>query len=366
MFLRKLSVLNFKNLAEAELSFGPRINCFVGGNGMGKTNVLDAIYYLSMCRSALTMTDAQSVRHGADFFVLDAEYSTGSDRKECVVCSFKKGSGKTLRRNGKEYEKLSAHLGLIPVVIVSPADTVLINESAEERRRWLNSFLSQLDKPYLAAIIKYNHVLAERNRLLKQSYARSTGEIMEILDMQLVEAGEAVHRKREEIIERLVPFVADYYRILSGDNEQVELRYHSELNETPLADLLAAARERDRVNQFTTSGIHRDDMKMKIGDYPLRKYGSQGQQKSFLIALKLAQYSIVAGHMGEKPLLLLDDLFDKLDMQRVERLIELVSQEDFGQIFITDCNKVRLESVLESSGQDYTLFNVEGGKTCRI
>ena len=366
MFLRKLSVLNFKNLAQAELSFGSRVNCFVGGNGAGKTNLIDAVYYLSMCRSALTMTDAQSVRHGADFFVLDAEYSTAADKKECVVCSFRKGGGKTLKRNGKEYEKLSAHLGLIPVVIVSPADTVLVNESAEERRRWLNAFLSQLDKTYLASIIKYNHVLAERNRLLKQSYARSTGEIMEILDMQLVEAGEAVHRKRAEIIERLVPYVAEYYPILSGDGEQVELHYRSELNDTPFTDLLAAARERDRVNQFTTSGVHRDDMRMKIGGYPLRKYGSQGQQKSFLIALKLAQYSIVAAHSGEKPLLLLDDLFDKLDMQRVERLIGLVSREDFGQIFITDCNKVRLEGILEKSGQDYALFNVDGGKTGRI
>lgn len=366
MFLRKLSVLNFKNLAEAELSFGSRINCFVGGNGAGKTNMMDAIYYLSMCKSALTMTDTQSVRHGTDFFVLDAEYATASDKKECVMCAFKKGGGKTLKRNGKEYEKLSAHLGLIPVVIVSPADTVLVNDAAEERRRYLNSFLSQLDKAYLAAIIKYNHVLTERNRLLKQSYARSTGEVMEILDMQLVEAGEVVHRKRAEIVERLIPYVAEYYRTLSGDSEQVELSYRSELNDTPFADLLAAARERDRVNQFTTSGIHRDDMKMRIGGYPLRKYGSQGQQKSFLIALKLAQYSIVAGHTGEKPLLLLDDLFDKLDMQRVERLISLVSQEDFGQIFITDCNKVRLEGILESSGQDYALFNVEDGKTGRL
>ena len=366
MFLKKLSALNFKNLAGVELSFGSRVNCFVGGNGAGKTNVLDAVYYLSMCRSALTMTDAQSVRHGADFFVLDAEYATGSDKKEGVVCSFKKGGGKTLKRNGKEYEKLSGHMGLIPVVIVSPADTVLVNESAEERRRWLNSFLSQLDKTYLAAIIKYNHVLAERNRLLKQSYARSAGEIMEILDMQLVEAGEVVHRKRAEITERLIPHVAEYYRILSDDSEQVELRYHSELNDMPFADLLAAAWERDRINQFTTNGIHRDDVRMKIGGYPLRKYGSQGQQKSFLIALKLAQYAIVAAHTGEQPLLLLDDLFDKLDMQRVERLIGLVSQDGFGQIFITDCNKVRLEGILESSGQDYTLFSVEGGNVSRI
>lgn len=366
MFLKKLSAINFKNLRQTELSFGPGINCFVGGNGAGKTNIIDAIYYLSMCKSALTMTDAQSVCHGCDFFVLDGEYATAADRKESVVCSFKKGAGKTLKRNGKEYEKLSNHVGLIPVVIVSPADSALVNDAAEERRRFLNSFISQLDKPYLAAMIRYNQVLGQRNRLLKQADgATAAGQIMEILDMQLVEAGEAVHRKRAEIVERLTPLVAEYYRILSDDSEQIELIYQSELNERPLAELLEQAREKDRINQFTTSGVHRDDMKMRIGGYALRKYGSQGQQKSFLVALKLAQYTIVAQHTGEKPILLLDDLFDKLDMQRVERLLQLVAREEFGQIFITDCNKVRLQGILDRSGQQYALFNVEGGKPCR-
>lgn len=362
MFLKKLSVLNFKNLNQAELSFGPRINCFVGGNGAGKTNVIDAIYYLSMCKSSLSMTDAQSVRHGSDFFVLDGEYHTSANKREGVVCTFKKGGGKVLKRNGKEYDKLSDHVGLVPVVIVSPADTALVNDAAEERRRYLNSFISQLDRQYLASLIRYNHLLAERNRLLKQfDGARAAGEIMDILDMQMAQEGSVVHRKRGEVIERMVPLVADYYRILSDDSEKIELIYHSELNDRPFAELLGSARERDRVNQFTTCGIHRDDMRMRIGGYPLRKYGSQGQQKSFLIALKLAQYSIVAEHRGEKPILLLDDLFDKLDMDRVERLIGLVSREDFGQIFITDCNKVRLEGILGRSGEQYTLFNVEEG-----
>lgn len=362
MFLKKLSVVNFKNLAQADLVFTARINCFVGGNGAGKTNVIDAIHYLSVCKSALVMTDAQSVRHGDDFFMLDGEYSTAADKKECVVCAFRKGSGKTLKRNGKEYGKLSDHVGLIPVVIISPADSVLVNDAAEERRRWLNSFLSQLDKSYMSALIRYNQVLTERNRLLKQGGAE---EIMEILDMQLVESGQTVHVRRGETIERLIPLVAEYYRILSDDSEQVELRYQSEINETPFAELLAAAREKDRVNQFTTCGIHRDDMKMRIGGYPLRKYGSQGQQKSFLIALKLAQYSIVAGRADEKPILLLDDLFDKLDNERVGRLISLVSHDDFGQIFITDCNRTRLERILRGSGHEYSLFTVDEGRIGR-
>ncbi|MDL2320399.1 DNA replication and repair protein RecF [Alistipes sp. OttesenSCG-928-B03] len=364
MFLRKLSVIGFKNLEQAEVAFTSRLNCFVGSNGAGKTNVVDAVHYLSMCKSALVMTDAQSVRHGDEFFVLDGEYATDGGKKECVVCSFKKGGGKTLKRNGKEYDKLSNHMGLIPVVIVSPADTALVNDAAEERRRWLNSFISQLDKTYLNALIRYNQILGERNRLLKSfgSGFAAGGEIMDILDMQLAEVGAVVHAKRAEIVARLIPFVAEYYRILSGDGEQVELTYKSELTDMGFAELLAAAREKDRINQFTTSGVHRDDVKMRIGGYALRKYGSQGQQKSFLVALKLAQYAIVAEHAGEKPILLLDDLFDKLDMQRVERLIGLVSQEGFGQIFITDCNKVRLENVLDASGQDYSLFAVEGGR----
>ncbi|MCL2561010.1 MAG: DNA replication and repair protein RecF [Rikenellaceae bacterium] len=362
MFLKKLSALNFKNLVQAELAFDKRINCLVGGNGAGKTNVMDAVYYLSMCRSALAMTDGQSVRHGTDFFVLDGEYISDGGRAEHVVCSFRRGDGKALKRNGKEYERLSEHIGLVPVVIVSPADTALVNEAAEERRRWLNAFLSQLDKTYLAAIVRYNHILGERNRLLKSAFSQ---DILAILDMQLAEAGETIHRCRAQIAERLSPHVAEFYRALSDDAEQVELHYHSELNDTPFADILAASHERDRVMQFTTCGIHRDDLRMRIGGHALRKYGSQGQQKSFLIALKLAQWAIIAEHTGERPLLLLDDLFDKLDGRRVERLLALVSRGDFGQIFITDCNRERLTATLSAAGEDYTLFDVRDGEvTC--
>lgn len=358
MFLRKLSIINFKNVEQTALGFTTRVNCFVGENGAGKTNVIDAVHYLSMGKGALAMTDSQSTRHGSDFFVLDGEYSSVHDKKEGVVCSFRKGQGKTLKRNGKEYEKLSDHVGLIPVVIISPADSFLITDSADERRRYINAFLSQLDKAYLSSIVRYNRVLGERNQLLKTG---ANPDIMEILDAQLAEEGEKIHAKRTELIGRLAPLVTEYYRELSDDREKVGLTYNSELNDTPFSELLARSSEKDHILQFTTSGIHRDDMKMTIGGYQLRKYGSQGQQKSFLVALKLAQYAIVAQEKEEKPILLLDDLFDKLDTARVEKLLGLVSREEFGQIFITDCNKVRLQSILDDSGEDYTLFTVEAG-----
>ena len=337
MYLRRLSLLNFKNITQEELTLGPDINCLVGDNGAGKTNVLDAVYFLSMCKSSLAMTDGQSVRHGSDFFLLEGEYRTDAERTEQVVCSFSRKGGKVLKRNGKEYERLSDHVGLLPVVAVSPSDTALISDAADERRRFLNAFLSQLDRSYLHALVRYNAVLGERNKLLKVSQDE---DMLLIYDRQLVEHGETVHRARREL---------------------VELAYKSELNDRPFAEVLLAARERDRINEFTTSGIHRDDLQLRIGGYPLRKYGSQGQQKSFLVALKLAQYALVAAQRGEKPILLLDDLFDKLDAGRVEQLIRLVAGGEFGQILITDCNEARLHAILDRTGCTYTLLRVENG-----
>lgn len=360
MILQRLSLVNFKNIREAELAFCGKLNCFVGDNGTGKTNLIDAVHYLSMCKSAFNLTDGQSVNHDADFFLLDGRYTVGEGREE-ITCGFKKGNGKVLKRNGKEYEKLSEHIGLLPVVLVSPSDTSLIHESGEDRRKFLNALLSQLDKEYLHQLIRYNRVLAERNKLLKQSYSGGFAEILEVLDMQLAETGTRIHAKRRELIETLSPVVEKYYAVLSDDREQVSVSYKSELNETPFDELLKAAYERDRILQHTTVGIHRDDIRMKIGGYPLRKYGSQGQQKSFLVTLKLAQFEVIADHCQYKPILLLDDIFDKLDMERVERLIRLVSDDRFGQIFITDSNKVRLDGILESLEPDFRLFTVAGG-----
>ena len=359
MYLEKLSLLNFKNIARQELAFCPGINCLVGDNGAGKTNVVDAVYYLSMCKSSLQMTDTQSVLHGTDFFLLEGRYRTDAGKDERVVCSFSRKGGKVLKRNGKEYERLADHVGLLPAVIVSPADSALISDAADERRRYLNACIAQLDRPYLAAVMRYNAVLAERNRLLK---SRPDETMLSIYDRQLVEHGEKIHAARQAFTERLQPVVAEYYRALSGDREQVGLQYRSELNDKPFEEVLQAARQKDLVNEFTTSGIHRDDLVLRIGDHPLRKYGSQGQQKSFLIALKLAQYAVVAEACNEKPVLLLDDLFDKLDAKRVEHLIRLVGDERFGQIFITDCNSTRLKAILDKAGSEYALFTVTDGE----
>lgn len=358
MYLKKLVLINFKNIAQAEITLSERLNCFVGDNGAGKTNVLDAVYYLSMSKSALTMTDGQSVRHGEDFFVVEGTYAGDSGLSDTVNCSFLRRSGKVLKLNGKEYDRMADHVGRFPVVMVSPQDSVLITDAAEERRRYLNAFLSQLDRDYLASLMRYNAVLAERNRFLKSS---SDEQMLQIYDMQLADHAARIYERRRDIIERMRPLVAEFYRQLSDDREQVEIEYRSELASASMGELLLASRERDIVNGFTTSGVHRDDMSLRIGGYPLRKYGSQGQQKSFLMSLKLAQYRILAEVCGERPLLLLDDLFDKLDTSRVENLLTLVAGDDFGQIFITDCNRSRLETILSRAGEKYALFMVEGG-----
>lgn len=359
MVLRDISLIGFKNIAEQQLTLSEGINCLVGDNGAGKTNVLDAVHYLSMAKSMLSMTDSQSVRHGDEFFMLDGRFACDDGRAEQVSCSYSRRSGKTLKRNGKEYERLSDHVGAFPIVVVSPSDTALISDSAEERRRYLNSFISQIDRSYLTALIRYNAALAERNKLLKTSPAE---DMLAIYDRMLADSGEVIYRRRADIIGQMTPLVERYYALLSEDREKVEIAYRSELAERPLTELLLASRQRDFVNEYTTCGIHRDDMVLGIGGYPLRKYGSQGQQKSFLVALKLAQYTLLSEHRGERPILLLDDLFDKLDMRRVAQLLALVSGERFGQILITDCNKVRLQSTLDRAGATYRLFNVSEGE----
>lgn len=359
MWLKRLSLINFKNIRQADIDLSERFNCFVGDNGAGKTNVLDAVYYLSMSKSAFTMTDGQSVSHGEDFFVAEGTYVAESERQESVNCTFSRKGGKILKRNGKEYDRLADHVGSFPLVIVSPRDTELIMDAADERRRYLNGFISQLDRSYLASMMRYNAVLAERNRFLKGS---SDEQMLLIYDMQLAEHGTKVYERRGAVVEQMRCLVEEYYRYLSEDKETVEIVYRSELEQMPLSELLLRSRERDIINQFTCSGVHRDDLIFKIGGYPLRKYGSQGQQKSFLMALKLAQFRMLAEHTQERPILLLDDLFDKLDIGRVQRLLSLVSAEEFGQIFITDCNKLRLEDTLLSAGVEYKLFKVEAGE----
>jgi DNA replication and repair protein RecF len=364
MILRRLSLVGFKNIASSELSFSEGLNCLVGENGAGKTNVLDGVHYLSMCRSSLGGSDRQSLKHGAEFFVVEGEYSADAGHGLRVSCSFAPsgtGAGKKMKADGKEYERLSDHVGLVPIVMVSPADTYLISDAADERRRWLNAFISQLDRTYLQTLVRYNAVMSERNRLLKELYSPAHAEILDVLDMQLAAHGEAIHARRAEIIEQMRPLVAEGYAHLADDREQVELSYRSEVTERGMATVLNERRDRDLASGFTTGGVHRDDVVMRIGGDALRRYGSQGQQKSFLIALKLAQFAVVRRVTGERPILLLDDLFDKLDTGRVERLISLVDTEHFGQIFISDCNRARLEEVLRRGGQEYSLFEIANG-----
>lgn len=361
MRLGRLSILNFKNIIEGEISPCEGINCIVGSNGAGKTNVVDAIHYLSMSKSSLSMTDGQSVRHGEEFFVLSGDYVADGGMDATVSCGFKKGHAKTLKFCGKEYERLSDHIGIIPLVMVSPADGALVSDSADERRRWLNAFVSQLDHPYLDNVIRYNRLLAERNTLLKQGEFL-VPELLDVMDDQLDTVGRKIAATRSEVLDRLAPLVERYYAHISADHEPVELRYRTELHKGDYLDLLHEARQKDICMGFTTIGVHRDDVVMTIGGYPLRKFGSQGQQKSFLLALKLAQYTLLQERLGERPLLLLDDLFDKLDEQRLSRLIELTSGPEFGQIFITDCNRERIISVLCRSGLEFKLFGVEEGE----
>ena len=358
MRLDKLLLINFKNIQQVELSLSEGFNCFVGENGAGKTNILDAVYYLSMSKSALTMTDGQSINHSEEFFVIEGSYLSDNDRSEVVNCSFSRRAGKVIKRNGKEYDRIADHVGAFPVVVVSPQDSTLITDAAEERRKYINGVLSQIEAGYLTAMIRYNTVLAERNRYLKMGSAE---DMLLIYDQQLSELGDRIYKARKAIIEKMQPLVAQYYAFLSGDREQVDIAYRSELADLPLSELLLRSRQRDVVNQFTTSGVHRDDILFSIAGYPLRKFGSQGQQKSFLLALKLAQYKLISESRGERAILLLDDLFDKLDTGRVEKLLTLVSGEEFGQIIITDCNRMRLENTLQSAGKEYKLFTVAAG-----
>jgi DNA replication and repair protein RecF len=318
-----------------------------------------------MSKSSLSHADGQSVRHGEEFFMLSGDYVADSGRAVSVACAFGKGKGKTLKYCGKEYERLADHIGAVPVVMVSPADGALVSDSADERRRWLNAFISQLDHPYLDNTMRYNRVLAERNTLLKQG-EYIIPELLDVLDERLADLGEKVAATRRDVVGRLAPLVEKYYAFIADDHEPVELTYRSDLNERPFLEVLQSVRQKDVVCGFTNSGVHRDDVVMKIGGYPLRKYGSQGQQKSFLVSLKFAQYEIMKQNYGFAPILLLDDVFDKLDMGRISNLLQMVASNDFGQIFITDSNKVRMAGIVDGLTQDRAYFETVSGTFERI
>lgn len=363
MYLKKISLVNFKNIASQTFDFQEKINCFVGFNGVGKTNVLDAIYYLSYAKSYFNSVAIQNIKHDENFFVIEGDYNL-NDRSEKIVCSLKKGQKKIVKRNGKPYEKFSDHFGQFPLVIISPADRNLVLEGSDVRRKFIDGVISQQNKPYLQDLIAYNRVLTQRNALLKYFAANRTfdADNLNIYNAQLITYGTRIFETRKTFLQEFIPIFDEKYRLVSGEREHVNLEYKSQLFEHNYEELLQRALDKDKVLQYTSAGIHKDDLLFTIGNYPIKKFGSQGQQKSFLIALKLAQFDFIKEHTQIVPILLLDDIFDKLDEERVMHLITLVDQDEFGQIFITDTHADRTERLIKKSKRPYQLFRLaEGG-----
>ncbi len=359
MILKKLSILNYKNILQAEAAFSPKMNCFFGNNGMGKTNLMDAIYYLSFCKSHINTPDSQIINKDGEMCVVQGTYDYDG-RAEEIFCAIRRRQRKQFRRNKKEYDKLSDHIGLLPLVMVSPADSDLIRGGSDERRRFLDLIISQHDKQYLHALIQYNKALLQRNVLLKNQ--NRDASLYDVLEMQMGRYGQSVFEKRRQMVERFIPIFGEYYRTICRSTEQVGLQYVSQLEDRDLTESLAADRERDRLLGFTSCGIHKDDLEMTLDETLIRRVGSQGQNKTYLIALKLAQFAFLSREGSTTPILLLDDIFDKLDAARVAEIIEIVSGEGFGQIFITDTNRKYLDEILAAMGGDYALFRVEQGE----
>jgi DNA replication and repair protein RecF len=362
MWLKNITLLNFKNYADAAVNFSKTVNAFVGDNGAGKTNLLDAIHYLCLCKSYFNPIDSQQVKTGEDLFMIQGDFDL-KDKNEKISCGVKRNQKKQFKRNKKEYDKLADHIGLFPLVMISPYDASIVMEGSEERRRFMDNVISQTNSQYLDELITYNKQLLNRNAFLKQVAIsrRYDPALLEIYDEQLSATGKKLFEKRKQFMLDFIPLFNQHYQFLTGDKEQVSLEYASQLNDTSFEDLLSQSIEKDKLLERTTTGIHKDDLLFSIADLPLKKFGSQGQQKSFLIALKLAQYGYLQKFKGFKPLLLLDDIFDKLDDNRVQKLMEMVSHHDFGQIFITDTGKDRVVNIFTRINVPVTLFEVTNG-----
>ena len=359
MFLKKISLFNYKNFSEATFEFDTKINCFVGKNGIGKTNILDAIYHLANGKSYFNPLAVQNIKHNEEFFVVDGEFEK-NDRSEQIVCSLKKGQKKILKRNGKLYEKFSDHIGFIPLVIISPADRDLITEGSETRRKFIDSVISQLDSQYLQQLIQYQKTVAQRNALLKYFALNHVFEkdTLIIYNEQLNELGQSIFEKRKDFLEKFIPIFNNYYKEISNGSETVQLVYQSDLSEKNTLALLDENLSKDRALQYTSVGVHKDDLSFEIDNHPIKKFGSQGQQKSFLIALKLAQFDFVKKQSGEKPILLFDDIFDKLDEFRVAKIVSMVNNDEFGQLFISDTHAERTENIVKSTHQSYKIVSL--------
>ena len=388
MILEKLSLINYKNITEATLELSPKINCFIGQNGVGKTNVLDAIYYLSFCHSANNPIDSQVIRHGEEFFMIEGEYSGqwkmdsydySQDEKGngkqgnhnyplstinsrlIISCGMKRGQKKHFKRNKKEYKRLSEHIGLIPIVVVSPSDTLLIEGGSEERRRLMDMVISQYDSTYIEALNRYNKALQQRNTMLKAEEEPDT-DVISIWEEQMASAGEHIYKCRDAFVKEMVPIFQRYYETISGNQEKVALNYISHCQRGPLLEVIQRDRFKDRAVGYSLHGVHRDDLEFMLGDHLMKREGSQGQNKTFVISLKLAQFDFLKRTNSKTtPLLLLDDIFDKLDAGRVEQIVNLVAGDEFGQIFITDTNRDHLDQILSASSHDYRIFHVDNG-----
>lgn len=362
MILKKISILNYKNIQVADLTFSPKLNCLIGHNGEGKTNLLDAVYYLSFCRSAFNPIDSQVITHDRDFFVLDGLYLNDMGDEERIYCGMKRGTRKRFKRNQKEYKRLSQHIGLIPLIFVSPADTALIDGGSDGRRRFLDMVISQLDHSYIELLSRYNKALTQRNALLKAEQ-EPDGALMEILEQEMATQGEAIYAKRDAFVREFIPVFQTIYDHVSGCHETVSLQYISHAQRGPLLDVIQRDRHKDRAVGYSLHGVHRDDLEMMIGGYQLKREGSQGQNKTYVLALKLAQFDFLKRTASSTtPLLLLDDIFDKLDAGRVERIVNMVAGDAYGQIFITDTNRDHLDSILSRHSFDYKLFEVVHGE----
>ena len=366
MKLNQLTITNYKNIREADLCFSPGVNCLVGMNGMGKTNLLDAIYYLSFCKSFNAVPDGQVITHGEDFFMLQGHYELG-DMPEDIHCGYRVRSRKSFKRGGKEYQRLSDHIGLLPIVMLTPADSILLQGGSEERRKFMDMVISQFNKPYLNALIRYNQALMQRNSLLKNEPPCTDPLLYSACEEQMDFYGQQIYQARRQFVEDFTPVFQEFYSQISMDREQVSLSYTSHFEGgQSLLPLLNAVRGRDLSLGYTTRGAHKDDLVMQLGDYPMKQLGSQGQNKTFLVGLKLAQFDFLRRMGHTTPVLLLDDIFDRLDGDRVEQIIRLVASDKFGQIFITDTNREYLDRIIDHVTDDYKLFEVREGKYCEV
>ncbi|MCF6343004.1 MAG: DNA replication/repair protein RecF [Bacteroidales bacterium] len=363
MYLQRLTLGNFKNYREAELIFSDKINCFVGDNGSGKTNILDAIYYLSFCKSYFNSIDTQNILHETDYFIVHGTYHNQENTDDKISCIQKRSRKKKFSFNKENYKRLADHIGKIPLVMISPYDRDLINDGSEARRKYIDGVIAQFDKVYLNNLLDYNKVLLQRNTLLKSFFEGGYFDeaSLEIWNEKLISLGVQLFKARITFLAEFNPLFNEYYQYLSGGNEKVEIVYESQLNQMPFSDLLKQALSRDRMLRYTTTGIHKDDLLFRMDGYPVKKYGSQGQQKSFVIAIKLAQFEYTRRIRNFKPILLFDDIFDKLDNRRVAQIVQLVSENNFGQVFITDTQKERIAEIFDQIKIDHKVLEVETG-----